>query len=132
MEDIENMMKCRAIFLYSIGLLLDDISIIYDNRFDYLLRSFLDNYLKDNFDIFNVLYYLKKDENGNIYIYEEEEWTGMLYEYLWYLSIHDNKKIIKMYDDVGNNVVKKISDLVGLFYDYVMILRDMSLVKVKS
>ena len=132
MEDIENMMKCRAIFLYSIGLLLNDISIIYDNRLDYLLRSFLDNYLKDNFDIFNVLYYLKKDENGNIYIYEEEEWTGMLYEYLWYLSIHDNKKIIKMYDDVGNNVVKKISDLVGLFYDYVMILRDMSFVKVKS
>ena len=132
MEDLENMMKCRAIFLYSIGLLCDDVSILEDERLNYLLHGFLENYLNDNFEIFNLIYYFRKDEVGNLCIYEEEEWTDMLYKYLGYLAGHDNKKIIKMYDDIGNDVVSRISDLARLFYDYVMVLRNMSLVKVRS
>ncbi len=132
MEDIENMMKCRAIFLYSIGLLCDDVSMLEDERLNYLLHGFLENYLNDNFEIFNLIYYFKKDEGGNLCIYEEEEWTNMLYKYLGYLARRDNKKIIKMYDDVGYDVVKRISDLARLFYEYVIVLRDMSLVKVRS
>ena len=61
MEDIENMMKCRAIFLYNIGLLCDDVSILEDDRLNYLLHGFLENYLKDNFEIFNLIYYFRKD-----------------------------------------------------------------------
>ena len=132
MEDIENMMKCRAIFLYSIGLLCDAVSMLEDERLNYLLHGFLENYLNDNFEIFNLIYYFKKDEGGNLCIYEEEEWTNMLYKYLGYLARRDNKKIIKMYDDVGYDVVKRISDLARLFYEYVIVLRDMSLVKVRS
>ena len=132
MQDIENMMKCRAIFLYSIGLLCDDVSMLEDERLNYLLHGFLENYLNDNFEIFNLIYYFKKDEGGNLCIYEEEEWTNMLYKYLGYLARRDNKKIIKMYDDVGYDVVKRISDLARLFYEYVIVLRDMSLVKVRS
>jgi hypothetical protein len=132
MEDIENMMKCRAIFLYSIGLLCDDVSMLEDERLNYLLHGFLENYLNDNFEIFNLIYYFKKDEGGNICIYEEEEWINMLYKYLGYLARRDNKKIIKMYDDVGYDVVKRISDLARLFYEYVIVLRNMSLVKVRS
>ena len=131
MEDIENMMKCRAIFLYSIGL-LNDVSILEDERLNYLLQGFLENYLKDNFEIFNLIYCFKKDENGNLCIYEEEEWTDILYKYLGYLASHDNKNIIKMYDDVGIDIVNRITNLVELFCDYVMVLRDMSLVKVRS
>ena len=131
MEDIENMMKCRAIFLYSIGL-LNDVSILEDERLNYLLQGFLENYLKDNFEIFNLIYCFKKDENGNLCIYEEEEWTDILYKYLGYLAAHDNKNIIKMYDDVGIDIVDRITYLVELFYGYVMVLRDMSLVKVRS
>ena len=131
MEDIENMMKCRAIFLYSIGL-LNDVSILEDERLNYLLHGFLENYLKDNFEIFNLIYCFKKNENGNLCIYEEEDWTDILYKYLGYLAAHDNKNIIKMYNDVGVDIVNRISDLVGLFYGYVMVLRDMSLVKVRS
>lgn len=132
MKDIENMMKCRAIFLYSIGLLCDDVSILEDDRLNYLLHGFLENYLKDNFEIFNLIYYFKKDENGNLCIYEEEEWNLILYKYLGYFSNKDNRNVIKMYDDIGADVVNRISDLVRLFYDYVMVLRNMSLVKVRS
>ena len=131
MEDIENMMKCRAIFLYSIGL-LNDVSILEDERLNYLLHGFLENYLKDNFEIFNLIYCFKKNEYGNLCIYEEEEWTDILYKYLGYLATHDNKNIIKMYDDVGIDIVNRITNLVQLFYGYVMVLRDMSLVKVRS
>ena len=132
MEDIENMMKCRAIFLYSIGLLCNDISLLEDERLNYLLHGFLENYLKDNFEIFNLIYCFKKDQDGNLRIHEEAEWTDMLYKYLGYLARHDNKRIIKMYDDIGTKVVNKISELAKLFYEYVFMLRDMSLVKIKS
>ena len=132
MKDIENMMKCRAIFLYSIGLLCDDTKILEDERLNYLLHGFLENYLKDNFEIFNLLYFFKNDENGTLCIYEEEEWTNILYKYLGYLLSKDNKNIIKMYDEIDYDVVNKISDLAHLFYGYVMVLNEMSLVKVRS
>ena len=132
MEDIENMMKCRAIFLYNIGLICDDVTILEDDRLNYLLHCFLENYLNDNFEIFNLIYCFRKDDDGNLCIYEEEEWTNTLYKYLGYFAMRDNKKIIKMYDDLGNDIVNRIGKLTEQFYDYVKILKDMSLVKVRS
>ena len=56
----------------------------------------------------------------------------ILYIILEKIAKHDDKNIIKMYDDVGIDIVNRITDLVELFYGYVMVLRDMSLVKVRS
>ena len=132
MEDIENMMKCRAIFLYSIGLLCDDVSILEDDQLNNLLHGFLINYLDSNFELFNLIYYLRKDEDGKLYVYEEEEWNDILFKNLECLARHDNKNIIKMYNEIGDNIVSRISELAKLFYEYVLILRDVKFVKIKS
>ena len=132
MEDIDTMMKCRAIFLYDIALLCDDIEMLKDERIDYLLHGFMKNYLKDNFQIFNLIYYFKKDNNGNLCIYEENEWQELLFKYLGYFSNNNDLMIRKIFNDVGGNIVNEINKLAELFYEYVFVLRDMRLVKIKS
>ena len=132
MEDIENMMKCRAIFLYDIALLCNDVTILENENLDYLLPDFIKNYLKDNFEIINLIYCLRKDKQGNLCIYEESDWQVILLKYLKYFSTKNDGMLIKIFNDIGDDIVSRINRLAELFYEYVLTLRDISLVKIKS
>ena len=118
MKDINKMMKCRAIFLYSIGLIYEDFSILNDERLSILLESFLDDFVESNFESLNLIYYFKSDNEDNLYVYEEEEWHQLLTKYLNYFAYKDTKNIIKIYDEIGKDNIDKINYLVELFYRY--------------
>ena len=131
MKDIDMMMKCRAIYLYNIGLIYEDFSILTDENFKILLNNFLENYIESNYKIFNLIYYFQVD-GDNLSVIEKEEWNDILNKYLNLFAIHDNKNIIKMYDDVGYENITKINELVSLFYNYVLIVNDMNKLRIRS
>ena len=84
------------------------------------------------FDLFNLIYVFESDEEGQVQIHEEDEWAIPLYKYLNYFNVNDSKSIIKLYDDIGNEDVDKITKLVELFNEYLMILFDNRVIKIKS
>ena len=110
------MLKCRAIFLESIATLTDE-TIIFDENLGELLSGFFDSYIRGNFDKFSLIYAFKL-EKGKLVIQEEDEWELELYRYLKYFLVHDDKNIIKLYNDVGMDAVNKISELAEMFYSY--------------
>ena len=129
-KDIDKMIKCRAIFLQSIAS-MNGSGIVMDEAFNSLLEGFTNSYLKGNFDKFSLIYCFKI-EKGKVVIHEEEEWGNILRHYLNFYLYHDDKNIIKLYDDVGLEAVDKISELVELFYEYIRILSDKRISRIKS
>ena len=131
MKDIEKMLKCRALFLQSIAYMTGS-NLKMDEAFNDLLEGFMENYLEDNYDKFNLIYYFSSDEEGNLTFVEEPVWFEEMNKYLKYFKDGDNDKVIKLYDDIGPEDVDKISYLTELFWMYVTILNDMGRSKIKS
>ena len=130
-KKVDMMMKCRSIFLYNIGLIYEDFTLL-DNEYLYvLLKGFLEDFIESNFDTFNLIYYFKMDGNDLI-IYEEPEWLEILDKNLDYLRNHDVNNINKLYDDVGYKKIAKLTELVTLFYSYVMTLNDMNKARIRN
>ena len=73
MKDIDKMLKCRALFLQSIAYLMGD-NLVPSEEFSLLLESFMGNYLEDNYDKFNLIYYFTQDEDGNLAVAEDSDW----------------------------------------------------------
>ena len=131
MKNIDKMLKCRALFFQSIAYVMEE-NIDMDGDFFALLEGFMENYLVDNYDEFNLIYYFTKDDDGNLAFVEEPEWTDDLIKYLNYFRNCDNNKVIELYDDIGEENVDKISHLVKLFWIYTMALDDMNKRKIRS
>ena len=131
MKDIDEMLKCRALFLQSIAYLMGD-NLVPSEEFSLLLESFMGNYLEDNYDKFNLIYYFTQDEDGNLAIAEDEDWDIKMDKYLGYFRDRDSKNISKLYDDIGDININKISRLAELFWEYVMILYDMNNSKIRN
>ena len=131
MKDVCKMLKCRALFLQSVAYMMQD-NINMDDRFMTLLEGFMENYLEDNYDEFNLIYYFTQDEDGNLAVVEEPEWYLEVLKYVNYFRNSDNDKVIKLYDDIGFENVDKISHLAKIFWIYVMALNDMNKHRVRS
>lgn len=131
MKNIKKMLECRALFLQSIAYLNGE-NIDIDENFNIILESFLENYFYGNEDYFNLIYYFDIDEEGNLTIREEEEWTQELNEYLNYFRINNNEKVIAMYNDIGIDDINRISNLASYFINYIMTLNDMNKTRIKN
>ena len=131
MSNIDLMIKRRALFLESI-IMLDNGIMDDAASFGMLLDGFVQSYIDKYFDLFNLIYVFESDEEGKMQIHEEDEWAIPLYKYLNYFNINDSKNIIKLYDDIGYEDVDKITKLVELFNEYLNILFDNRVIKIKS
>ncbi len=131
MKDIEKMLKCRALFLQSIAYMTGS-NLEMDEAFNDLLEGFMENYLEDNYDKFNLIYYFSSDEEGNLTFVEEPVWFEEMNKYLKYFQNGNHDKVIKLYDDIGSENVDKISHLAKIFWIYVMALNDMNKHRVRS
>ena len=131
MKTIKKMLECRAIFLQSIAYLNGE-NITMDENFNILLEGFLENYFYDNEDYFNLIYYFDINEDGNLVVREEEEWTEELNKYLNYFKTNNNEKVIAMYNDIGFEDITKLSILAEQFYGYIMTLNDMNKTRIKN
>ena len=131
MDNIDLMIKRRALFLETIiGI---DNGIMDDAEgFGMLLNGFVQSYMDEYYDLFNLLYVFEKNDEGKLQIYEEDEWAIPLYKYLSYFNANDSKNIIKLYNEIGSETVDKISQLVELFQEYLSILFDNRVIKIKS
>ena len=129
-KDVTKMLKCRAIFLQSLATLNNGI-IRFDETLDSLLDGFFDSYIRGNFDKFSLIYCFQL-EKGKLVIHEEDEWELELYRYLNYFLYQDDKKILKLYDDVGDESIDKISELAEMFYQYIDELYSMKTYTLKS
>ena len=131
MDIVDDMIKRRALFLIT-------ITEIYDNIFEdaesfgILLNGFLENYINDYFDLFNLIYIFRKDETGELTLYEEDEWAELLFKYLNYFKVNDTKNIIKLYDDIGAFDVDRITILAESFGNYIALISDRNVYKIKS
>lgn len=131
MKNIKKMLECRALFLQSIAYLNGE-NIDIDENFNIILESFLENYFYGNEDYFNLIYYFDIDEEGNLTIREEEEWTQELNKYLNYFRTNNNEKVIAMYNDIGIDDINRISNLASYFINYIMTLNDMNKARIKN
>ena len=121
MDKIDLMIKRRALFLTNVIALYNGIMDDAES-FGMLLNGFSESYMEEYFDLFSLIYVFEKNEDGKLQIHEVDEWAISLYKYLNYFTIGDNKNIIKLYDDVGQEDVDKITCLVELFIDYINLL----------
>ena len=131
MKNIKKMIECRALFLQSIAYLNHD-NIELDDNFNLILEGFLENYFQGLEESFNLIYYFDIDDDGNLMVREEEEWVLELNKYLNYFRNNDNDKVKKLYDDIGYYNINKISELANLFMEYIIILKDMTMSKIRN
>ena len=131
MKNIKKMLECRTIFLQSVAYLNGD-NINIDENFNIILESFLENYFYGNEEYFNLIYYFDIDDEGNLNIREEEEWTQELNKYLNYFRTNNNEKVIAMYNDIGEEDINKLSILAEQFYGYIMTLNDMNKTRIRN
>jgi len=119
MKNINYMMKCRVLFLHSVDIFLSDK--VYSGNYIYeLLDDFLNEYYFDYYELFDLIYCFKKDENGIISVYEEEKWQEIFLDYLDYLIASEDDFLKQMYRDIKFADIEKISKLVELFYQYIV------------
>ena len=121
--DIDYMLKCRAIFIFSFGCLVDDL-ISVDNEFNYLIANFIEDNLETYFDSLSLMYYFYEDDNYRMCPYDDVNWYDKMFDYLDYFNYKNSIKIAKLYDDVGIENVDKLTILASQFYDYVVKLNS--------
>jgi len=123
---MENILKCRALYLRSIALLFRSALVI-DDTFLGILDNFLENYYFSYPDMFNLIYSFKEEDNKE----ENAERDNLLLKkYLFDLTVND--KAIKLYDEIGIDNVNKISILAEIFYEYYYEVMDIGNVRIRS
>ena len=131
MKKIDKMLKCRALFLQGVAYLANE-NLNLDENFNLLLQNFLENYYIGNEEYFNLIYYFDIDEEGNLKVIEDPTWSETLSEYLGYFNNGNSEAVKKLYDDIGQEDVNKISILTEQFVNHILILTDMNNNRIKS
>lgn len=131
MKKIDKMLKCRALFLQGVAYLANE-NLDLDENFNLLLQNFLENYYIGNEEYFNLIYYFDIDEAGNLNVMEDPAWSETLSEYLGYFNNGNSEAVKKIYDDIGQEDVNKISILTEQFVNHILILKDMNNNRIKS
>ena len=127
-KDYNLMMKCRAIFVRTIAVMLDG-DYAYDGRFELLLKYFFFSFVYIIPDYFELIYDVRIDENNNKYIYEDDNMRKMFFKYL--LDSNSNDRLGIMCDDVGIEKVSIISELAELFCEYVVTIDEIRSDKIR-
>lgn len=122
-KDYNLMMKCRAIFIRSIAVILDG-NYPYDSRFELLLKYFFDSYVYNIEDVFKIIYDVRTNEDGSKYIYEDEDMKKLFFKYL--IESNSNYRLGIMCEEVGQDNVNIISSLAELFYEYVLVINEVN------
>lgn len=131
MKKIDKMLKCRALFLQGVAYLTNE-NIDLDENFNLLLENFIENYFIGNEEYFNLIYYFDIDEEGNLKVMEDPAWSETLSEYLGYFNNGNSEAVKKIYDDIGQEDVNKISILTEQFVNHIIVLNDMNNNRIKS
>lgn len=131
MKKIDKMLKCRALFLHGVAY-LTNVNLDLDENFNLLLQNFLENYFVGNEEYFNLIYYFDIDEAGNLKVMEDPAWSETLSEYLGYFNNGNSEAVKKLYDDIGQEDVNKISILTEQFVNHIIVLNDMNNNRIKS
>ena len=114
--------KYMAILFYGISLYTGKEIAIEDENFKQLLLGFIMNYYLSNRELMNEIFDIKYQE-GKGFTYridykEVEKYGCLLYD--------EPRKFCQLYDEVGDEKVKEITDLACLFCQYVEIIDDMN------
>jgi len=110
--------KCRTLFIYSLSLLYGGY-LGFDDELNFILYNFLLEHFYDYFDMFELIFHFEKEENGDIYLCEKDEWFDKTNNYLKYFNNKNYRMISNLYNEIGTGNVTKISELATLFCDYV-------------
>ena len=119
MDDIQ--CKYMAVFYYGVSLYTGETIGIQDNEFNQLLLGFITNYYTKYYKIMDKVFDIRySKERGYSYRinYDKIVKYGNLVE-------NDPRKFCQMYDEVGQEMVDKITDLACEFCKYVEIVNDM-------
>ena len=124
--------KCRAIFINSICLYYD-----YENEIDENLFNSIHNFAKELLTI-NPSKYLEyldlilyfKLENHEFKPIETEETVASLFNILD--TIHSFNDMVKLFDDVGQKNVDKITELANLYLSYSTYLESIPIIPIKQ
>lgn len=119
MEKIDYIIKCRILYLYSIAV-MNGQEIALDEQFNTLLDNFMSDNFVAYFPLFNLIYQIDVDDDGDINICEEEYYDDMLYYCFKELNKNPNEFLKKLYSEIKYSDVEKISRLAELFYQYVI------------
>ena len=109
--------KCRVILMNSLRILFGDDKYyyIYEDFFD----SFIDNYLSNCYDAFNLVYDIECDKEGNYHIIENDELDKLYYK-------NAKRDLKEIYDEVPIGAIQIISALAELFCEYYDFLESLN------
>ena len=99
----------------------DEYLYIYEGFFD----SFIDNYLSNCLEAFNLICDIQYDKDGNFHVVDNEELDRLYYKY----SKCDLKKI---YNEVPVGAIQIISALAELFCEYYDFLETLDYSNIKK
>ena len=115
---------CRAIFVSSINI-YNGYSLDVDENFFNSLHSFCNDLLindsKKYIDDIDLVIFFKY-ENKKLKAFESEDTIKNLFNVLE--KIHTYEDLIKLYDEVGQEVVDRISNLAMMYLEYMDLMYD--------
>ena len=117
---MEGLLKRRALYLRSIGIILQ-VRLVIDDTFIGLLNDFYERYYEENAKMFDLLYKVSIEEFEK---YSEERCNKLLSKYLYDFTNED--KAIKLFDDIGFENVNNISELACKFCEYYYEILDIN------
>ena len=118
MKEFDLKTKCRAIFITSVNVCYD-FNVELDGNFFNTLHAFAKELLSiDNtkyIEYLNLILYFRY-RDGKVESYEDEETIKELFDIID--TIHTFNDVSKLYDEVGQDKVDKITELTNLFISY--------------
>ena len=113
--------KYMALFFHTVSMFRNEILDVGTEEFEQELFTFIMNYYENDSELFNKVFGIIPDGNGG-YTYELD-YEGIM-KYAMY--IYNPKKIASLYDEIGNDMVEKITDLAELYWHYELIIDDLN------
>ena len=113
--------KYMALFFHTISLWKNDIIAVESDEFKELLLGFIMNYYVGNEELFNKIFDIKY-AGGNRFSYKinyDEVMKYAMYDY-------NPKKLCRLYDEIGDDMIEKITLLAEAFCQYENIINDIN------
>ncbi|MBR7042365.1 MAG: hypothetical protein IKI04_02570 [Bacilli bacterium] len=112
--------KYMALFFHTVSMWKNEIITIETDEFKQLLLNFIMNYYDSNKELFDKIFNIKRV--GSKYSYSIDYNEVMKYA----MYIYEPKKLCKLYDEIGDDMIVNITDLAWLFCQYESIINDMN------
>ena len=130
-RDIDYMMKCRALFFYSVNVMCG-AAISFDDN----LKSIFNEFVKKNIRFYNytlnLMLWFEITPENILKVHEEDEWYPLYDEYMRSLNHGNINTLRRIYADIGDVNVDLISRMAEGFLNYIYEINSSNYVKIKQ